>query len=627
MQAAPETKDRNSTAVDRESPVDDRLSPLEDRDSLTDYSLISSPSVEVMADSTSSNGPGGRFGHLSNVILSEDGRNYLAWSTVVTVLLQQAGDAYGVVNKTIDQTNTKYAVANVTAKAVILNSLSQGLIASNFSNTIADKNAAEMWTTLQDKYAAKSGIAQNAAMTQFFSFKYNPSKTLSQNIDKFQRIMQTVTLADSSVSDKIACQKLLQSLPASWEAIRLFWSSKSDTDQTLTNLYALLLGEAVRRESMQQSDPTALFSNLSIRHNRHQYRPNNRFQGNRNRNFSNNNRQFYQYNNQNQQQQSNYSAPAQQQNRNPNNQINRPSWNSNSAPRQRPNYHGNRSGQSRPRRSDHPSAHFAESGDPFEEDVEVFAASASEHIDQTSWLLDSGASHNICNDGNIIRNYVAYGEPRPVKVGGAQKLQALGQGDVFLLVDPECGGALLQLEGVLYVPDMRRNLISMAALITANWQITTTKTAVHLNRDLANLEIPMAGGLFALRARSVTVPTNAECLFTTSRTLTLQKAHEILGHINKRQVREFLAREGIPYRRDQIDCVACIRGKMNRSSYHSKPTNSMPQSLGYITTDLCGPMSTLSRGGAKYFMNLHDHFSKFNKLFLLKSKDEAHALI
>lgn len=598
----------------------------EDRDSLSEYSVISSLSVEDMADSTSSNGSGGKFVHLSGVVLMEDGRNYLAWNAVVTVLLQQAGDAYEVVQKTLSQTDTvRYPKANATAKAIILNSLSQGLIASNFSNTTADLNAGDMWTTLQEKYAAKSGITQNAALTQFFSFKYNTSKSIANNIEKFQRIMQTVTLSDASVTDKIACQKLLQSLPSSWETIRLFWSSKTDTDQTLKNLYALLLGEAVRRESAQQADPSAQFSKLSIRSKP----PNNRYRRGQNRNFQNGRRQY----NQNQNQQQIQSTQSQRNGGNQNNQGNRSSWNQNSgssAPTQRTsnasNNQNNRSGQNRQRRPNRPSAHFAQGGDPFDEDVEAFMASCSDD-DRNSWLLDSGASHNICNDGTIIRNYVAYSEPRTVKVGGSQRLQALGQGDVYLLVDSEFGGALLQLDNVLFVPDMRRNLISMAALISADWQITTTKTALHLNRDLATLEVPMDGGLFVLRARPVTVPKNAECMFTTSRNLTLQKAHEILGHINKRQVRQFLAREGIPYRRDQIDCVACIKGKMNRTSYRSKPAHAMPQSLGYITTDLCGPMSTPSKGGAKYFMNLHDHFSKFNKLYLLKSKDEAPALI
>jgi hypothetical protein len=245
------------------------------------------------------------------------------------------------------------------------------------------------------------------------------------------------------------------------------------------------------------------------------------------------------------------------------------------------------------------------------------------HFDSSTWLIDSGASNHVTKYRDYLRNYSDYATPRVIKLGGDQRLLAYGEGRVRLRVESSRGDTNLTLTAVLFGPKMRRNLISMASLMLDNWSITATKTVLHLNRDLATLEVPMVDGLFALRARTMTVPAKPQCMLTSSRTLTLQGAHETLAHIDKRRVKEFLTREGIAFKDDKITCTACIRGKMNRASYRSKPASVAPQSLGYISTDLCGPMPTADISGAKYFMNMHDQYSRFNRLFLLKSKDEA----
>ena len=45
--------------------------------------------------------------------------------------------------------------------------------------------------------------------------------------------------------------------------------------------------------------------------------------------------------------------------------------------------------------------------------------------------------------------------------------------------------------------------------------------------------------------------------------------------------------------------------------------------LGLIHTDVCGPLSTLSRGGYSYFVTFTDDFSRYGYVYLMKHKSEA----
>ncbi|KAM1027855.1 hypothetical protein ACFX2A_041564 [Malus domestica] len=45
--------------------------------------------------------------------------------------------------------------------------------------------------------------------------------------------------------------------------------------------------------------------------------------------------------------------------------------------------------------------------------------------------------------------------------------------------------------------------------------------------------------------------------------------------------------------------------------------------LGLIHTDVCGPMSTTSRGGFSYYITFTDDHSRFGYVYLMKYKSES----
>ena len=85
-------------------------------------------------------------------------------------------------------------------------------------------------------------------------------------------------------------------------------------------------------------------------------------------------------------------------------------------------------------------------------------------------------------------------------------------------------------------------------------------------------------------------------------------------------MRQILKRLEIPVKEAKDPfCEACTVGKMHRLPFPDSTSKS--ESIGEIIhADLCGPMSTKSIGGSRYFLLLKDDFSHNREVYFLESK-------
>ncbi|CAN6573251.1 unnamed protein product [Malus baccata var. baccata] len=86
-----------------------------------------------------------------------------------------------------------------------------------------------------------------------------------------------------------------------------------------------------------------------------------------------------------------------------------------------------------------------------------------------------------------------------------------------------------------------------------------------------------------------------------------------------------MSKEGYlsPLGNDLMDtCEPCLLGKMTKSPFTSKGERAT-EILGLIHTDVCGPMSTTSRGGFSYYITFIDDHSRFGYVYLMKYKSES----
>ena len=78
-----------------------------------------------------------------------------------------------------------------------------------------------------------------------------------------------------------------------------------------------------------------------------------------------------------------------------------------------------------------------------------------------NWILDTGATRHICANKELFQEFEEATEENKVYMGNSATAGVHGKGKIFLKLT---FGKTLALNNVLYVPDMRRNLVFGALL-------------------------------------------------------------------------------------------------------------------------------------------------------------------
>lgn len=71
-----------------------------------------------------------------------------------------------------------------------------------------------------------------------------------------------------------------------------------------------------------------------------------------------------------------------------------------------------------------------------------------------------------------------------------------------------------------------------------------------------------------------------------------------------------------------LNCVACVEGKQSREPFNSQG-NRASKLLEIVHSDVCGPMSVNSIGGARFFVSFIDDFSRKTYVDVIKRKSDV----
>ena len=183
-------------------------------------------------------------------------------------------------------------------------------------------------------------------------------------------------------------------------------------------------------------------------------------------------------------------------------------------------------------------------------------------------------------------------------------------------------GKNLTLNNVLFVPDIRKNLVSGSLLnkhgfriVIESDKLVLTKSGMFVGKGYVN------DGIFKLNVMSVKDNgiKNSSAYLLESPNLW----HARLGHMNFDTLRRLSAKEYIPKLNidSKYKCETCVEAKLTRSSFKRVERNT--KVLDLIHTDICDLKFAPTRGGNKYFITFVDDCTKYCNIYLLKSKDEA----
>ena len=239
-----------------------------------------------------------------------------------------------------------------------------------------------------------------------------------------------------------------------------------------------------------------------------------------------------------------------------------------------------------------------------------------------SWVFDTACgSHITSNVQGLKRSRSLSKGEVDLRVGNGARVAALAVG-VYILTLPS--GLILELNNCYYVPAITKNIISIPVLDTEGFSFTIKNNccSAYLN-DMFYVSAKLLNGLYVLDLETHIYNIDSKKRKTNDSNPTYLW-HCRLGHISSKRI-EKLHKDGILKSFDFESfgvCEFCLMGKMTKSPFTgtSERANDL---LALIHTDVCGPMSTVARGGYSYFITFTDDVSRYGYVYLMRHKSES----
>lgn len=257
----------------------------------------------------------------------------------------------------------------------------------------------------------------------------------------------------------------------------------------------------------------------------------------------------------------------------------------------------------------------------------------------SEWIIDCGATRHMTNNSSDFVKYNEIEKPRTVRFGGQEKSQGIGVG--VLKITSIVNGQKLDvyLQDVLFVPILRRKLISLSA-VTKHGCYGTFKSSNLTIIDKNGKPIitsTLIGGLYYANVEDndhETIINDDEddgCLVEMDN---LSLWHQRMGHINNQYLlKTAKVVEGMQQLNniknpskpigDSVKCVGCLHGKQTKKSIPSRTSERAVEIGERIHIDIGGPVGADAIGQFKYYIIHKDEYSSFMFIDLMKSRNEA----
>jgi transposase InsO family protein len=460
------------------------------------------------------------------------------------------------------------------AFALIIQSLST-VIQSSLSpaaRSITAPDAHILWSELKKKYSASVGSRQAALLHDIWTTKVADIEDPAPILSKIQSAHAQLNNGGENLSDRMLAFAMTMALPESYSTLQqTMWMQEDLNSATVAGA---VQAEWARR---QANNSTALYARTNNNNKgTKQNRPNN--QNNRN------NKMFCSFHN--------------SRSHNTVDCRNKPNPTANIAT--------NESENTTNTTNDLVVANLANlSVDAHAFNVSLYKPGRS------TFVIDSGASHHMVCDPQLLSN-VQNISTKLVTLGDGKTTPCNQIGTLKL-------GRLI-FQGVLLVPGLDRNLLSVSKTDLGKWEFGRTSAQLTLpSTNEILISAPLQNGLYSIQAQLACYKVELQG------SELLQNWHERLGHCNIRSLLQIKERIGLQVSKtdlDNFECEACILGKGKRLPAPESAIRAT-QPLATVHIDLWGPATVSSLGGCKYFLTCYDDFTRKITLTFLKSKSEA----
>ena len=238
-------------------------------------------------------------------------------------------------------------------------------------------------------------------------------------------------------------------------------------------------------------------------------------------------------------------------------------------------------------------------------------------------LYDSGASRHMSPFQHRFTNLRSI-PPRPITAANNRVFYATGMGDLKINVPNGSSSTRITLKDTLYAPDMSLTVISISKITGAGYTVSFEAKGCKIkNKNGKTIgKIPAsANGLYRVD-HSITAAAAQE-------QVDILTVHRRLGHISADAIRSLVRTNAVTGLhlidpRSTFTCDSCEHAKATRKVIRKQTTTSRAAAFGdEVHTDVWGPAPILTSGGRKYYVTFTDDNSRFTRIELLRSKDEA----
>jgi transposase InsO family protein len=221
----------------------------------------------------------------------------------------------------------------------------------------------------------------------------------------------------------------------------------------------------------------------------------------------------------------------------------------------------------------------------------------------------------------LFDDYVALGERYGIILGDGRIIFARGRGSILVRFNGESSRPI-RLQGVLHVPDLGKNLLSVKAMDRngASVLFKGGQCRIHLSGRLLGVGTSHGDRLY-------TIPVNPlEQARVALDGHSAKLWHNRFGHLGMDVVKR-LAIGGVVAGVQNLappnePCDGCAKGKQHRQPFPRSETCST-ELLMVVHSDVCGPLDALSLGGSRYFVTFIDDKSRYVHIRFLKKKSEV----
>ncbi|GJW78374.1 zinc finger, CCHC-type containing protein [Tanacetum coccineum] len=240
-------------------------------------------------------------------------------------------------------------------------------------------------------------------------------------------------------------------------------------------------------------------------------------------------------------------------------------------------------------------------------------------VDAIAWWIDSGATTHVCKDRCWFKTFEPVEDGSVLYMGDEHFAPIHGKGSVALEFS---SGKIVTLFNVLYVPKLRKNLVSGPVLNKCGYKqvyesdkYILSKCGVFVGFGYYN------NGMFMLNLNKV--PDDSDSVYMSSSTVVNSTLwHARLGHVHYKRMLEMSKDDLIPAIDENLKkCTTCMLTKITRQPFKSITRKSVILEL--IHSDLCDFHATPSLGNKRYVITFIDYASRFCYVYLLHAKDEA----